>query len=66
MTNRLEILERSPVRTSVRPSLKYSWSGSLLMFTNGSTMMEGLSGKGSADWVLGVRGWVLGTEREKY
>src|SRR5689334_21924848 len=48
MTKRLEVLERSPVSTSVSPSLKYSWSGSLLMFTNGSTTSEGLSGNGSA------------------
>src|SRR4029078_7181577 len=47
MTKRLEIRERSPVNTSVRPSLKYSCSGSLLMFTKGSTTSDGLSGKGS-------------------
>src|SRR5262245_2033087 len=82
MTKRLVILERSPVRTSVRPSLKYSCSGSLLMLTKGNTTIEGLSGNGSAtgaasvlsaeSWalsggeVLGVRGWVLGGERERY
>src|SRR5262249_20899785 len=66
MTKRLEIFERSPVSTSVRPSLKYSCSGSPLRFTNGSTMREGLSGKGSADWVLGVKGWVPEIGREKY
>src|SRR2546425_12831539 len=49
MTNKLESLERSPVSTSVRPSLKYSCSGSLLRFTNGSTTMEGLSGNASAE-----------------
>src|SRR5215813_12963559 len=47
MTKRLEILERSPVSTSVRPSLKYSWSGSLLMLTKGRTTIEGLSGSGN-------------------
>src|SRR5262245_41904048 len=55
MTNRLEILDRSLVNTSVRPSLKYSCLGSSLMFTNGRTTMEGLSGKGSAgDCASGV------------
>src|SRR5215471_6661108 len=49
MTKRLEIWERLLVSTSVRPSLKYSCSGSLLMFTNGSTTMEGLSGNGRDD-----------------
>src|SRR2546422_6603905 len=48
MTKRLEILERSLVRTSVRPSLKYSCSGSLLMFLKGRMTMEGLSGNASA------------------
>src|SRR4029078_9345910 len=65
MTKRLEIRERSPVNTSVRPSLKYSCLGSSLMLTNGSTTSEGLSGSGR-DWVLGVGGWVLGEGREKY
>src|SRR5712671_1477331 len=68
MTNKLEILERSPVSTSVRPSLKYSWSESLLILTKGRTMSEGLSGSGSAAgaaWVLGVGCWVLGARRER-
>src|SRR4030095_16384844 len=66
MTNKLEILERSPVSTSVRPSLKYSWSGSLLMLTKGRTTMEDLSGSGSAAWGLGIGGWVLGVGKKKY
>src|SRR5438128_1316347 len=49
MTNRLEILERSPVSTSVSPSPRYSCPGSPLMLTKGSTTMEGLSGKGRGE-----------------
>ena len=41
-------LERSVMRSSVIPSLKYSCSGSPLMLTNGSTAMDGLSGSASA------------------
>src|SRR5262249_28845370 len=48
MTKSLEILERSPVSTSVRPSLKYSCSGSWLILTKGSTTIEGLFGNGKA------------------
>ena len=33
--------------SSTTPSAKYSCSGSPLMFVNGSTAMEGLSGSGS-------------------
>ena len=44
ITNRPEIFERSVIRSSVMPSLKYSCSGSPLMFVNGSTAIEGLSG----------------------
>src|SRR5262245_22471283 len=75
MTKRLEILERSPVRTSVRPSLKYSCSGSLLMLTKGNTTIDGLSGNGSAtgaasglsaeSWGLGIRSWGLGIGRKR-
>src|SRR5689334_8108767 len=55
MTKRLEMRERSPVNTSVRPSLKYSCFGSSLMLTKGKTTREGLSGNGSAgDCVSGV------------
>src|SRR6266536_1360071 len=60
MTNSPESLERSVMRSSVMPSLKYSCSGSPLRLTKGSTAIEGLSGNANAGWVLGVRGWVLG------
>src|SRR6187200_3684596 len=40
--------DKLEIITSVRPSLKYSCSGSLLIFTKGKTTMEGLSGSGSA------------------
>src|SRR5215813_7623617 len=52
ITKRLEILERSLVRTSVRPSLKYSCSGSLLRGTKGRMVREGLSGSGNHRAVL--------------
>src|SRR5215472_13993459 len=53
MTNRPGNLERPVVRSSVMPSLKYSCSGSLLRLANGSTAMEGLSGKASAGFRAG-------------
>ncbi len=50
MTNRAEIFERSVIRSSVMPSLKYSCSASPLMFVKGSTAIEGLRGTaGAAD-----------------
>src|SRR5215510_84205 len=48
MTKRLEIRDRVVVRSSVRPSLKYSCSGSWLILTKGRTRREGLSGSGKA------------------
>jgi hypothetical protein len=48
MTKRPEIFERAVIRSSVIPSTKYSWSGSSLMLSNGSTAIEGLSGSGKA------------------
>ena len=48
MTNSPDTFERSVMMSSVMPSLKYSWSGSLLMLTNGSTAIDGLSGDGKA------------------
>jgi hypothetical protein len=46
--------ERAVMRSSLMPSEKYSWSGSSLMLTKGSTAMAGRSGSGSAD---GDRSW---------
>src|SRR5210317_693651 len=48
MTKRDEILDRPVIICSVIPSLKYSCSGSPLRLLNGSTAMEGLSGRGNA------------------
>src|SRR4030067_3561084 len=48
MTNSLGILESPVMIFSVMPSLKYSCSFSPLMFVNGSTAIEGLSGSGYA------------------
>ena len=47
MMNRPETFERSVIRSSVMPSLKYSCSASPLMFMNGSTAIDGLAGTGS-------------------
>src|SRR5262245_14707245 len=58
MTSKPESLERSVTRSSVMPSLKYSCSTSPLRLTKGSTMIEGLSGSGSAALGEGVE---LGT-----
>ena len=41
--------------SSTMPSTKYSCSGSPLMFWNGSTAIDGLSGSGSAGAALIVR-----------
>src|SRR6516162_6583448 len=40
-----EIRERSVVRPSVRPSAKYSWSGSLLRLVKGSTTIDSGGGR---------------------
>jgi hypothetical protein len=45
MTKSPETFERPVIRSSVTPSLKYSWVGSWLMFVKGSTATDGLSGK---------------------
>src|SRR3954463_1010805 len=41
--------DNSVMMSSVIPSTKYSCSGSPLMFWNGSTAIDGLSGNGSGD-----------------
>ena len=48
MTNREEIFDRDVMISSVNPSVKYSCFGSPVMFSNGSTAMDGLSGSGKA------------------
>src|SRR5262249_58499339 len=53
MTNSPESLERSVMMSSVMPSLKYSCSASPLIFTKGSTAIEGVSGTVSAGWESG-------------
>src|SRR5512143_287260 len=47
MTNREEIFDRDVMISSVNPSVKNSCLGSPVMFSNGSTAMEGLSGSGN-------------------
>jgi hypothetical protein len=45
--------------SSTRPSAKYSCSGSALLFWNGSTVIDGLSGSASAAaWLAGEAGCV--------
>ncbi|MCY1239028.1 hypothetical protein D9M72_517980 [compost metagenome] len=46
MTNSPPALERSVIRSSVKPSTKTSCSGSLLILVKGRTAMEGLMGNG--------------------
>ena len=48
MTNREEIFDKDVMICSVNPSVKNSCLGSPVMFSNGSTAMEGLSGSGKA------------------
>src|SRR5215831_1095222 len=47
MTKSPESLESPVMRSSVTPSLKYSWLESWLRFANGSTAIDGLSGRAS-------------------
>jgi hypothetical protein len=49
---KLVVSGRAVMISSTIPSAKYSCSGSPLMFSKGSTAMEGLSGSGS------TRGWL--------
>ena len=61
MTNR-DFERDSPVMmSSTMPSAKYSCSGSPLMFSNGSTAMEGLSGS-ARGCAVSVGGFVAGEE----
>src|SRR5262249_19531897 len=46
MTKRPDTLERPVMRSSVTPSLKYSWVGSPLRFVKGSTATGGREGNG--------------------
>ena len=46
MTNSERLRESSVMMSSAMPSEKYSCSGSPLKFANGSTAIDGLSGKG--------------------
>jgi hypothetical protein len=41
--------DRPVIMSSTMPSAKYSCSGSALMFWNGSTAIDGLSGTAGAD-----------------
>src|SRR6185295_18821319 len=48
MTNSCRNRDNAVMMSSTMPSLKYSCSGSSLIFWNGSTAIEGLSGSGKA------------------
>ena len=41
MTRRDRTFDRSAITSSVRPSAKYAFSGSMLRFVNGSTPIDG-------------------------
>ena len=49
ITKSQRMRERAVMISSTMPSAKYSCSGSPLMFWNGNTAMDGLSGSGNAD-----------------
>jgi hypothetical protein len=49
MTKSQRIRDSAVMISSTMPSAKYSCSGSPLIFVNGSTAIDGLSGSGSAD-----------------
>src|SRR5712691_3249814 len=51
MTKSQRIRESAVMISSTMPSLKYSCSGSPLMFWNGKTEIDGLSGRESVDFV---------------
>src|SRR6266852_2793519 len=66
MTNTSGILERAVVKSSVIPSLKYSWSRSPLMLANGKTTIEGLPGKGrTGGYAGGMDGDGIGGRKER-
>ena len=46
MTNSQAQRDSAVMMSSAMPSAKYSWSGSSLMLSNGSTAIDGLSGNG--------------------
>ena len=54
ITNSHLNLERAVMMSSTIPSAKYSCSGSPLMFVNGNTAMDGLSGSGRGFGTLAV------------
>jgi hypothetical protein len=51
ITNSQWMRDRAVMISSTMPSAKYSCSGSPLMFWNGSTAIDGLSGKASDGFV---------------
>src|SRR5712692_1514698 len=53
MTKRSGSLDRAVIRSSVMPSLKYSWSRSPLMLVKGKTAIDGVSGKERAGGCAG-------------
>jgi hypothetical protein len=53
MTKSHLIRESAVMFSSTMPSAKYYCSGSPLMFWNGSTAIDGLSGKGGLPWRCG-------------
>src|SRR5260370_33359465 len=66
MTNSSGILERAVVRSSVMPSLKYSWLRSPLMLAKGKTAIEGLSGSArAATCAEGIDAAVFGGRNER-
>jgi hypothetical protein len=54
MTKNQRIFDRAVIRSSLMPSAKYSCSESPDMLSNGSTAIEGLSGKSSAEFSVEI------------
>ena len=52
MTRRDRTFDRSAITSSVRPSAKYAFSGSMLRFVNGSTAIDGTDPDPALPWAL--------------
>ena len=63
MTKSHDTRDRPVIKSSARPSAKYSCSGFPLLFRNGRTAMEGLSSGASNADPVAIAGEVTGNSR---
>jgi hypothetical protein len=63
MTNSARDFDNSVMTSSAMPSAKYSCSGSPLIFANGNTAIDGLSGRAGPELVCGIAGAAAVTTR---